>query len=156
MMEEKNQQLLSALESALSEHILRLQERKAGCGELRSEDVKRFIEHASHRCVAGALKDWGADVIAGKDLATLVMLAREPLDAYYREIGFAFDSEAMSMIKEFDAERAAILILGEALQGVKQMIRAEATARKASAEMEASARSWSSLARKFLTAIILW
>jgi hypothetical protein len=60
------------------------------------------------------------------------------------------------MIKEFDAERAAILILGEALQGVKQMIRAEATARKASAEMEASARSWSSLARKFLTAIILW
>jgi hypothetical protein len=153
-MEEKNQQLQLELETALSERILRLEERKARCFELRSEDAKRFVEYANHRCVAGELKDWGAKVIEGKDLATLVMLARGPLDAYYREIELAFDSEAMGAIKEFDAERAAVLILREALQEVKKMIRVEATARKA--EMQVSARSRSSLARKFLAAIKLW
>jgi hypothetical protein len=145
-----NQQLLADLEKLLAEHILELKARQNKSGDLRNEAAQHLIEYANHRCVAGEPKALGRLLIAGSELERLVTDAREPLYSFYEKIASAFDPEAMSMIKSCDEERGAVLILQEAVQELRRTVRAEVAARKASAEICASAQSRSSLVGRFL------
>jgi hypothetical protein len=147
-MEEENQQLLSKLESTLAEHILELKALREKCGELRNEAAQHFVEYANHRCLAGdEPKALGLQLIAGSDLMRLVAFNRMSLDGFYGQLAIAFDSESIRMIKDFDNERAEILILQEAVSELKKRIRA---ARQSSAETRAPTRS--SALRRFLAA----
>jgi hypothetical protein len=146
------EQLLSKLESTLAEHILELNALREKCGELRNEAVQHFLEYANHRCIAGEPNALGLQLIAGNDLMRLVALDRMALAGFYGKLAIEFDSESIGMIKDFDNERAAVLIVQEAVSEIKKRIRAEATARKSSAETRASAQSRSSVLRRFLAA----
>jgi hypothetical protein len=151
-MEKENQQLLPELESSLEEHIRDLEELRARCGKMRNEAAQHFVEYANHRCVAGEPKALGLQLIAGADVMRLVAFSSTPLAGFYRELEIAFDSATIGMIKDFDGERAAVLILQEAVQEIKKRIRTETTARKASAVLASTQQSRTSLVRNFLAA----
>jgi hypothetical protein len=145
-------QLLSKLEIELAAHIIEMNEQKMRCTAL-PEEAQRFVENSIHRCVAGELNVLGAQLIEGADLVALVRRAREPLQLFYLRTGF--DPEVIGMISEYDAERAAGLVLRDAMQQLRRTILAEEEARKtAAAELsrvtEEARRS--SLAGKFRAA----
>jgi|ERR1700677_259523 len=145
-------ELLSQLEIELAAHILALSDRKMRCATL-PEEARRFVENSIHRCVAGELNVLGAQLIAGADLVALVSRAREPLQLFYLRLGF--DPEVIGMISEFDAERAAGLILRDAIQQLRRKVLAEAEARRTAAAGLSSAAEKArrpSLAGKFRAA----
>jgi len=147
---------LPELEKSLAEHEASLKMAGAKCSRIDAS-LRRVIESGSLRCLASDARDLASSVIAGVDLSKVVSEDRRALEktVYARmQIG---DSrldiqDDVRLMKQWDWERGAILVLQEAIRLRKQSI---AALRKPAillfCRMIGEARG--ALARKFLAAV---
>jgi len=150
---QQQQGILSRLQISLSEHTIEMNRRRLNCARLQ-EQARNLVERDNTRCIDGDELVLARRLIEGESIETVVFDARKALASDYVQIAASlqFDKEDADVIKALDDERAAVLILKQAVRFQKWNI--ETLRAKAMTEylpLLAEARSAS--IRKFLASL---
>lgn len=117
--------LLGQLELSLSEHTAALRKAELRCSRFDG-DVKRVIFNGGTRCISEDPSVLASQLIAGKaSLAAIVLQQQKIMDPDYRRINFGATGspeEDLVAFKEWDAARASILILKQAVAMAKKAV----------------------------------
>lgn len=152
----EQQSILTRLERQLNEHMAEMSRRKMGCSRL-TEELRRQIEAGTTKCMDGDASAFGRRLIAGEELATVLLDARKGRETFYAHTKSSlssFDQDDVTALSAFDDERAAVMILQAAL--IVQRRNISEARRNSMAQFEpAIAEVRRAVAREFLAGLSL-
>jgi hypothetical protein len=119
---------LSTLQSSLAEHGAALKSFRGRCERL-PEEGRRLVRHGTSVCLGpdSMLDHLAARVIAGEDPANVASDARKSLNKYYAAFNWqppAYSPEDLQMLKDWDFERACIMVIERAIALQKKSLEA--------------------------------
>jgi len=143
------------LELLMSEHQEELQKARSKCARIE-RSLQSQVEQGTMRCLSGDAGQLAELVLAGADLESVISDDRQHLEPMYSRYRAGSDhsdfADDLFLLKSFDFERAAIMVLREAVLSHK---RSEAALRRSAMVQFARTidEARAELARKFLRAL---
>jgi hypothetical protein len=108
--------LLLQLETSFSEHTAALRVAEIRCSNFSRDGAGRIMQGGATACLRRDPIQLAKELIAGKDLPAIIMEEQKQLEPFYSRINFGEgNADHVVIFKEWDRERAALLILKESI-----------------------------------------